>query len=147
MGWLVDLLKEVPLSAVLRERVSSAEKKYDKARAEAEALRQEVDRLKREVEQLRSQIALNTDHSDLSHETCNVLIYLFRADGDDCETGLMTDELQMERGVTNYHLDLLQEHGLAQCIGCNVTDGSVYWELTSKGRRHVVERGLLDGTS
>jgi hypothetical protein len=28
MGWLQDLLKEVPLSSVLRERVTLAEQKY-----------------------------------------------------------------------------------------------------------------------
>lgn len=147
MRWLIDFFKEYQLSSVLRERISLAEKELDKKKAEAEALRKERDDLKREVEQLRSQVASDVDHSDLSQETCRVLIYLFRADGDDCETGLMTDELQMEQGVTKYHLDLLQEHGLAQCIGGNVTDGSVYWELTPKGRRYVVERGLLERPS
>ena len=147
MGWLVDLLKEVPLSAVLRERISLADKELDKEKAEAEALRKERDDLKREVEQLRSQIASDVDHGDLSQETCRVLVYLFLADGDDCETGLMAHELQMKRSVTNYHLDLLQERGLVHCIGGNVIDGSVFWGLTPEGRRYVVERGLLDRTS
>ncbi len=147
MRWLVDLLKEYLLSAVLREKVSSAEKERDKAKAEAEALRQRVDKLEREIERLRSQIELDADHSDFSQETRNVLIYLFRSDGEDCDTGLMAHDLQMEQGVTNYHLDVPEKRGLARCTGGNVIDGRVFWGLTPDGRRHVVEKGLLDRTN
>ena len=95
MRWLVDIFKEYLHSAVLREE-------RDKAKAEAESFRKKAEELERR---------LDANHSDLSHETCRVLIYLFQSDEDDCETDLMTDELQMEQGMIKYHLDLLQERG------------------------------------
>ena len=64
---------------------------------------------------------LDADHSDLSEETCDVLVYLFQSEGEGCDTSFMADDLQMEQGVANYHLDLLQERGLAHCIGRNVS--------------------------
>ena len=147
MRWLIDFFKEYQLSAVLRERVSSAERARDEEKANAEALRLEVDELKREVEQLRSQIELDVDPSDLKQETCKVLIYLFRSDGENSDIGCMADALKIEQGIAQYHLDLLERHGLARLIGGNVIYGHVYWDLTSKGRRYVIEKGLLDQTN
>ncbi len=146
MRWVIDLFKEWQLSPILRERLSLAEKELKEKKVEGEALRKDRDEWKREAEQLRSQAASDVDHGDLSEETCDVLIYLFRTDGEDCDAGFMADDLQMERGIANYHLDLLHECGLAHLIGGNVIDGSVFWGLTSKGRRYVVEKGLLDRT-
>lgn len=42
MGWIQDLLKEVPLSAVLKERVALAEQKFHEAVEEARKPRQRV---------------------------------------------------------------------------------------------------------
>lgn len=137
MSWLINLFKEYLLSDFLREKVSSVERERDKAKDEVEFYRQKVDELERK---------LDADHSDLSEEACDVLAYLFKSEGEGCDTSFMADDLQMEQGVANYHLDLLQDCGLAHCIGGSVIDGSVFWGLTPKGRRYVVERGLLDRT-
>jgi predicted RNase H-like nuclease (RuvC/YqgF family) len=60
MGFITDLLKEVPLSAVLREKLATADTKIESLEKENADLRQlvkekdgEIDRLKQEVERLR----------------------------------------------------------------------------------------------
>ncbi len=53
MGWIKDLLKEVPLSALLQERVALAEQKFDQAVEEAQKLRQRVADLEQEITELR----------------------------------------------------------------------------------------------
>jgi len=50
MGLLLDILKEVPLSAVLREQVKTADK-------ENERLKQRVEELEREVQELRARVS------------------------------------------------------------------------------------------
>jgi hypothetical protein len=50
MGWLFELLKDVPLSVVLRERVQLAEDKVKKLQMERDEARSEVERLTREIE-------------------------------------------------------------------------------------------------
>jgi hypothetical protein len=67
MGCLQDLLKEVPLSSVLRERVALAEEKFERVNKELETCKQRVAGLEREIETLRAQLpvkqpkALNDD--------------------------------------------------------------------------------------
>ena len=56
MGWIQDLLKEVPLSAVLKERVALVEQKYDAAVREAEELRGRAAELEKEIDELRAQL-------------------------------------------------------------------------------------------
>ena len=59
MGWITDILKEVPLSAVLREKLATADSEIDTLKTENTNLRQlvkqqdgEIDRLKKEVASL-----------------------------------------------------------------------------------------------
>jgi hypothetical protein len=56
MGAIQDLLQEVPLSAVLRERVGLAEAKYNLAVKENEDLKQRLRALEEENASLRAQI-------------------------------------------------------------------------------------------
>ena len=146
MSWLINLLKEYLLSDYLREKVSSVEKERDEAKAEAESFRQKANELERKVEKLRSQIESDADHIDLNEGTCHVLRYLFLHEGMNCDIGCMADDFKIKRGIAQYHLDLLNKHGLARCTGGNVIHGHEYWELTSEGRQYVVEKGLLERT-
>jgi predicted RNase H-like nuclease (RuvC/YqgF family) len=59
MGWITDILKEVPLSAVLREKLATADTEIDALKTENTNLRElvkqqdgEIDRLKKEVASL-----------------------------------------------------------------------------------------------
>lgn len=56
MGWIRDLLKEVPLSTVLQERVELAEEKFAKVEAEAQSLRDRIVALERENAELRGRL-------------------------------------------------------------------------------------------
>ncbi len=56
MGAIQDLLQEVPLSAVLKERVALAEQKYERAMRENADLKQRIQTLEEENAGLRTQI-------------------------------------------------------------------------------------------
>lgn len=142
MGWLLDILKEVPLSAVLKERVALEEQKYDQAVEEAQELRQRVAGLEREVADLRSLLPA-TPAGDLNDDTRRVLVLLFQAEDRDMHAEGLAQNLQLDRGVVQYHLDGLNARGLAEHAGSNYLDVDIYWKLTPEGRRYVVENGLL----
>ena len=64
MGFITDILKEVPLSAVLREKLVTADTKIETLEKENADLRQlvkqkdgEIDRLKKQIESLKQPIA------------------------------------------------------------------------------------------
>ena len=141
MGWVQDLLREVPLSSVLKERVALADEKYEGAMKEIEALSGRVIALEKENAELRAQLPQG---QKLGDDTVRVLVHLFRTDDlDGRDVGAMSRALGMERGVLKYHLDRLDDVKLAECPGGNYVEGHFYWALTSDGRRHVIEHKLI----
>jgi hypothetical protein len=72
------------------------------------------------------------------------MVQLFRApDIEDRDVGLMASAMGLERGIVQYHLDCLAEAEMAETTGGNYLHGHVYWALTPKGRRYVVEQKLI----
>lgn len=135
MSLLQDLLDEVPLSEALRERVALAEEKYERANKEIEVFGQRIAALEREIEILRAQIP--SEPSPLGGDSVRVLVHLFKVEELQNRDGaIMARELEMERGVLQYHLDRLRDLGLS-----DATD--IYWGVTAEGRRYVVERKLI----
>jgi DNA-binding MarR family transcriptional regulator len=143
MGSIQDLLQEVPLAAVLRERVALADQKYEAALHEVELLKRKVEALQRENADLRAQIPEDGE-ADLSDDTKGVLVRLFKATREqERDVKAMAAGMGMERGVLQYHLDRLREAGLANRAGGNALRGDTYWSLTAKGRQRVVEGKLI----
>jgi DNA-binding transcriptional ArsR family regulator len=143
MGSIQDLLQEVPLAAVLKERVALADQKYEAAIRQVEELKQRVAALERENAELRAQIPRRTETS-LDEDTARVLVQIFNArEIEERDVGNMAAALNMDRGVLQYHLDRLDEAGLAHMTSSNSLLEHTYWALKPKGRQHVVERKLI----
>jgi DNA-binding MarR family transcriptional regulator len=143
MGSIQDLLEQVPLASVLRERVALADQKYEAALRETEQLKRKVEALERENAELREQIS-QAKEAYLSDDTKRVLVHLFKTTQLEArDVGAMATALGMERGLLKYHLDRLHEAGLTETTGGNYLHGHVYWALTPAGRRRVVEGKLI----
>jgi hypothetical protein len=141
MGLVQDLLEQVPLAAVLRERVALADQKYEAAIRESEQLKRRVEALERENAELRTQIPQAKEVA-LSNDTKRVLAHLFKAQTQQ-DVGAIAMGLGMERGLLQYHLDCLLKYGLADVAGLNYLHDHTYWALTTEGRRRVVEGDLI----
>jgi DNA-binding transcriptional ArsR family regulator len=143
MGALMDLLQEVPLSAVLQERVKLADEKLARAIEENEDYKRKIAALVHEIEILRALIPAKSE-SALGDDTARVLVYIFKAaHQEERDVGAMARALKMERGVLQYHLDRLKEAGMAARTSGNYISGHIYWGLTPEGRRHAVENKLI----
>lgn len=140
MGILMDLLKDVPLSAVLKERVALAEQQVEAWKREAEELRNRNAALEQENAELRARIPVKVEIS-LQPVTAQVLRYLFDAQIYlDCEIGQIASQLGLHRNEVRYHLDRLREFGFADEAGA--TERDVYWSLTADGLKYVMEQKL-----
>jgi DNA-binding transcriptional ArsR family regulator len=121
MGWLQDLLQEVPLSSVLKERVALAEDRFESAKQQIDAykvkvaaLEREVQTLHNEIQTLRAQLPAAGSYKNLGDDTTRVLVHIFRTpELEQRDAGAMALALGMERSVLQYHLDRLREAGLA----------------------------------
>ena len=151
MSSLLELLKDIPTTAVLRERVMLVEERYRQQTDEVTTLKADngqlsnrVAALETENANLRKQVSgAARQEPVLSDDTVRVLVALFEAAGlDDNGTHYLGRELQMSQSVLQYHLDELEKHGLASCGSFNGLTGDAYWGLTPAGRARVVRRGL-----
>ena len=79
----------------------------------------------------------------MNDDTRRVLVLLFQAEDRDMHAEGLAQNLQLDRGVVQYHLDGLNARGMAEHAGANYLDVDICWELTPEGRRYVVENGLL----
>jgi hypothetical protein len=98
MGAIQDLLQEVPLSAVLRERVALAEQKYEIATRENADLKQRLVLMEKENAALRGLIP-RQERGVVGADTARVLVHLFRAEGVARDVFITARMLQMEKGV------------------------------------------------
>lgn len=144
MGWIIDLLKDVPLSTVLKERLEFEEAKHQATLDENTKLSEKVTALEAELSQLREKFPEDRA-SGLNDDARRILVYLFQNHGNDayCAVRPMCQNFEMNEGMLQYHLDELNASGLAQCTGGNYMDGSVYWAVTEQGRRFVVQNKLV----
>src|SRR5262249_39067863 len=142
MGAIQDLLQQVPLSAVLKERVALAEQKYETVLRENTDLKQRLFALEQKHAELLKQLPKQLS-GNMGNDTAKVLAYLFRAEDDDRDVGAIAQMLQMERGLVRYHLDQLESSGYADCVGGNYVSGHIYWALTPAGRKLAVEQKLI----
>jgi len=146
MGWLYDLVKDLPSSPALKERIALAEDKYARAvedleqcKKENEALLQRIAELQIEAAELRARIPAEP-RDDLGEDTRDVLLFLFHGD-DRVATETLAKLLGQPRNVAMYHVDVLRERGLAIQTGVDFND-DYCWGLTAEGRRYVVENRL-----
>jgi len=138
-----DLLQEVPLSAVLRERVALAEQKYEAAMTENAELRRQLRALENENATLRALTPPINNDDLVDEETARVLVHLFRAEGDTRDVGITARILGMEKGVVQYHLDQLKSAGMAHCTSGNYVKHHMCWSLTPDGRKYAVAKKLI----
>ena len=139
MGWLQDWLKEVPLSAVMQQRVTLAEERFAKVEAEAEELRRKVAELEKENRKLKDAIP---KQRPLSNEQNRILVLMFEKNSGKCSDSYLRNELDIIPNMLRYHIETLQELLLVRRAD-EYFDSHDVWELTAKGRRYVVENGLL----
>lgn len=115
MGWIVDLLSEVPLSAVLREKVSQLESKYTALEAENKILKSEngdlrlkLDDARREIERLKKQAEENLVHGLDRSEIETRILTLIAA-----HSALESEQIRASLGqhpeTTKFHLDELRK--------------------------------------
>lgn len=144
MGWIQDILTEVPLSAVMKERLALAEQKYDEAVAENERLRGRVAELegenaelRNENEQFRAQLAVEpVDNPQLSESELAILQLLYRAQKS-VPPEAISSQLGIEPGRVQHWLYKLKDRKYVR-TDLNMVTGARY-AIGRKGLDYLIE--------
>jgi septal ring factor EnvC (AmiA/AmiB activator) len=146
------LINEHGSSVILKERIELINDKYEaletklvNSEKEKELLQQENELLKQKIEQLQAQVIESQPKGDdLPTEQQSILKSLFKANSS-VRDEIIAQELNIEIGVLNYHLDELQEKGFLNhpsiIMGNSITGAKGFKKrsISKSGRKYVVE--------
>jgi len=140
MGIITDILKDIPLSAVLRERLADQEKKMLALETENLALKNENSDLKALVENLRQEIQQTKDiQKEKSHGILleeieeNILLSIRKA----ATLDQVAQTQQISSDIAKMHLRKLFDHGLATTR--QGADRKLYWHIKEPGTKYLIE--------
>ncbi len=150
MGIVTDLLKEVPLSVVLREQIVMLDKEIASLRTENAELKAKVAILETENadlkianSDLKAEIArIKRPQKKLDAETEQLVQYFFTT-GRELTAGDVASALTIDIGTVDYHFDLLFEAGLIMQTRAGSDSGEGMYEITPSGRKYVVENKIM----
>jgi hypothetical protein len=131
MGWIADLLKEIPSAARYKVELDGMEKENASLKAENVSLKLKIDAL----------TALKAFSSGFDPDAEKILVYIARRDYDSPSGIDIKSALSLTGGVTNMHLEDLMTEGYIGSIE------NIYTErrycLMQPGRRYLHDKGLL----
>jgi hypothetical protein len=137
VGWLTELLKDIPLSALLREKLSVAESKV--AALENENTDLQV-RLRQQEEKTQHLEKLLKGRSDVLDDSQQKILGLL-ANGHEFLSEQIVRQLGLGQQLVEFHLLELKESDL---IARRAATGMPpRWVIAQEGRRYLNTRGLL----
>jgi predicted nucleic acid-binding Zn-ribbon protein len=141
MGWLTDLLKEIPISAVLKEKLVAAESKHSEVEDENARLRDDLRHAKAQIKTLETRIAALTDVDDLTEVEIQILRLL--ADHRELKEESLCRKFQLHPQRLRLHFERLLREGYISHVETPVSTGidDVYF-LEHNGREYLSRKNL-----
>ncbi|HEX8139424.1 MAG TPA: hypothetical protein VF544_17825 [Pyrinomonadaceae bacterium] len=141
MGAITDLLKEIPLSAVLREKLTTLEADIAALQTENAILKDDNRQLQAENKRLQDQIKSLTHKDDLDEIAVQALTFLAKREGHLVKDSALAAALKMKTTQARYYAGQLEEQGY---ISAQHHSGILsLYTLTQKGRRYAIENNLI----
>lgn len=136
---IIDLLRDIPLSAVLREKIIGLESENAILRSENESLKVQLDQSNDKWRALEKQIFEKSIHSKpLDKSQLDILLLLAKSSADETE---IIESLGRGKETTRFDLVELADAGLIEHK--NLFGMATHCRLTQNGRRHLKENDLL----
>jgi len=134
MGIIIDILKELPLNAVLRDKLQELERKYDALGVENGKLKEENQKLKNKLKEL-------TSTGKLSEPEEKILLLL-----SSCNRELTPEMIASQLGLnltkTEYYLERMHKEYVCSHDWVDGRPSEYY--LIQKGRQYLVENNLIE---
>lgn len=134
MGWIADLLKEIPSAARYKAELEAMEKKVISLETENVNLRQEIQRRDNVIQKEKS-------HGQHLEEVREKLLVALSAGGE-----LQADQLAQTVGIgeqlATFHLNEMKEVRLVSAA-MFYTGRPSLWRIAQEGRSYLVTHGLL----
>ena len=141
MGWIIDLLKDVPLSAVIREQLASAEKKITSLESENANLQSQVHELRQEIQRRDDVIQKEKPHNNLLDEIKIKILMFLSNQGDRVTADQIAYALTFGSQIVIFHLKELKDNHMIS--DSHTMNAPTKWLLAHEGRRYLIENKLI----
>ena len=133
MGWIADLLKEIPSAARYKVELEEMEKQNATLKAENASLKSELEPLRNEL------AALKTSAGGLAQDAEKILAFIAR--NEDATAQQVARALGMSKGAADMHLEDLTTSNHIDASFVIGQEPEYY--LAQTGRRYLHSKGLL----
>jgi predicted nuclease with TOPRIM domain len=142
MGWLTDLLKELPISAVLKEKLDAEKAKHSEIEDENARLKDDLRHAKAQIKTLEARIVALTDADDLPEVEIEILKLL--ADHREVKKQVLAKKFQLHPQRLRLHFERLSGQGYISHVQARVSTGTndLYF-LEHKGREYLSRKNLI----
>ena len=152
MGWITDLLQELPLSAVQRERLSLAEQKYALLETKQSNLETENKTLRLNLEKAEIEIQnhkklTKNSHSERLEEVREKILFAV-AQNEEATDQQISQITGVTTLISTYHLEELKTLKMvtvSYIMGSEWagTSGSTNWSVSQTGLAYLVKHALI----
>ncbi len=139
MSWISDFLQGIPLNSVLREKLSTSEKRVAELEAKNDVSQAEIDSLQEEIRQLKDELERRS-HSELKEIQIDILITLATTKEDGLTAADLQDNLHLSQNAVKHHLSQLASRGYIQKP--RYMDIAQVYKILPPGRAFLVDDDL-----
>lgn len=143
MGWIADLLKEIPSAARYKSELEAMERENAQLKAQIQVCQTEVENLRQEVQRRDDIIQKHESHKNLLDDVkLEILKLLFKRPKLHKEQIAQT--LKLELQLAEFHLTELRKAKMTkqEALPSNTIRAPIGWSLDQEGTRYLVEQGL-----
>ncbi|MEQ1557778.1 MAG: hypothetical protein ABL933_02405 [Methyloglobulus sp.] len=146
---ILDWIKEIPLSAVYKERLVDSEKQITALEKENTALKQENSELKSRLEKLEKDrralekkvVNKSTESHGIHLDEAKEKILTLLSQHSDLTEEQISGHLSMSIQLAKFHLEELKKKSMVSDF--YAMESPVYWSIDQAGRSYLFSHGLL----
>jgi response regulator of citrate/malate metabolism len=142
MGWIADLLEQIPSAAAYKVQLEKLDSDYRIIKAENSDLRVKLANAQSEIDRLKKEAQEKVSHgSNRSTEEDAILVFL--AENSGASTEMIAAHFKRSEEATRFYLNDLTESEFITFTSQWGRGARISWYLEQNGRRYLMQRGLL----
>ena len=144
MGWISDLLKEIPSAARYKSELEAIEKENAALKAKVGVLEAEAVNLRQEIQRRDDVIQKEKSHGDRLEEKKEIMLALV-AQTERLSSADIAEQIGASKQLATLHLhDLRDEKLVRSNFGLDADSYEVeIWFIEQRGRKYLSHHGLL----
>jgi len=142
MGWVADLLKEIPSAARYKAELEEMKVENAKLKQKVLSLESEKENLRQEIQRRDEVVQKENSHKNLLDKEKTDMLLFLHINAGDTHTFQITQSLNISEDIVKYHLQELRKEQFIN-EGLPYLKGQQSWNITDKGKKYLIENKII----